>query len=148
MSFKRSVVKFMSLMVFLAGSWPYAGRAEEPGPVVPKPIEHTDDSRPLRDPTAASERLKQALRGPEKAAPAPKPPATLPQMTLKGIVQAKGKSASAMIELKGALISVSEGSQFTVQLSDGQSVILTVQKINSDAVELEAADRKNPILVR
>jgi len=148
MSVKRSLVKLMSLMVFLAGAWPHAGLAEEPGPATPKPIEHADDSRPLRDPTAASDKLKQALRGPEKAAPVQKPLGTLPPMALKGLVQAKGKSASAMIELKGALISVSEGTQFTVQLSDGQAVTLTVIKISSEAVELEAADRKSPILVR
>ena len=146
--FKRSVVQLVAVLIFQSGALPHASFAEEPGPV-PKPLDHPDDSKPQHDPTAASDKLKQAMRGPEKAAPAPKPQAALPAMALKGIVQAKGKAAAAMIDVKGpGIVSVKEGSQFTVQLSDGQSVVMTVKQISSDAVELEAADRKNPILVR
>ena len=101
MSVKRSVVKLMSLMVFLAGAWPHAGLAEEPGPVTPKPIEHADDSRPLRDPTAASDKLTQALRGPEKAAPIQKPLATLPPMTLSANMVAAASAKLAQANVRG-----------------------------------------------
>ncbi len=103
-------------------------------------------SRPVKDPTLPSERLKQALKPPEKLAPAAAISAALPEITLKGIVQTKGAEPGAMIEIKGkGVVSVHSGSQLTVIAAAGQSVMLIVTSVGSDQVDIEVPARKEQI---
>jgi len=104
------------------------------------------------DPTQPSPRLKQVLRGPEKAAEVvqrPVEPAKPPEITLKGLIRAAGKPAAAMIELKDRQAQiVREGAQISGIASDGSVVEILIKKISSNGVEVEIPKLKQTLIVR
>ncbi|HLX61095.1 MAG TPA: hypothetical protein VKX17_07410 [Planctomycetota bacterium] len=104
------------------------------------------------DPTEMSDKLKNAVNPPAPTKTivprAPVLPA-IPEIVLKAFVEAEGKPPAAMLSINGKTqMTVSEGSEISVQGSDHQYLTLKVKKVARDGVEIEIVQLKQTIHVK
>ena len=126
-----------------------AEEGEKPPEKKPDTPPKTGETAPKSaDPTQASSRLRQALRGPERSERvAPPPTIKIPEITLKGLLQAEGKPASAVLEVKGkGHVTVVAGSR--ILLTGNDNGALLVKKVGVDGVEIEVPGVKELLVVK
>ena len=104
--------------------------------------------KPKHDPTQVSPKLRDALKTPESAGGRARA-FMLPKITVKGMVQAAGKPAAAVIEVEGTgILLVRSGSE--VRLSDAERTpgLLVVREVSKNGVRVEVAGLEGEVVVR
>ncbi len=97
----------------------------------------------LPDPTVPNERLADVLGQPGGAAPAP----AAPSLRLCGRMLVEGAPPVALLEVEGACVLVSEGSELSVSGRRGQ-VSLTVLALDAERIELDVDGLSDPVILR
>jgi len=149
MNYSKYKTALISLVLLLANCASLlAEEGDKPPEKKPDTPAKSDDSTPKSaDPTQASSRLRQVLRGPERSERTPPPAIKIPEITLKGLLQAEGKPASAVLEIKGkGHVSVVAGSRILLNGSDNGALL--VKKVGVEGVEIEVPGVKEMLVVK
>jgi hypothetical protein len=125
-----------------------AARAQEGGDDKQKKDPPAEPEKKHRDPTEASDRMKEALQADEKPIQAAPAVVKVPEMTLKAFVQADGKAATAILDVSGKMQTVHEGSQIRVTNEAGAVLVLVVKSVADGSVTIEVPGLKDSLIVK
>ncbi len=115
---------------------------------VKPPEKKNSDTAPKGDPTQASSKLRNLLKGPDRAeVRVAAPVIRIPEIALKGLLQVEGKPPSAVLDIKGkGIVTVVEGSR--VLLSGDDNIALIVKKGSVEGVQIEVPGVSELLIVK